>query len=100
MQACVAAFTKTSIVILAHSWDSHAGGRDMDAILFKHFADEFMKTHTLDIAQFPKAAAKLSLKVARCRELLTASKKANISIESLVDDKDFRCLNSCASPVS
>lgn len=63
----------------------------MDALLVGHFAGEFFNTGGLDIKQDSRALAKMALKVAKCRELLTGSKKAEIRIDSLMNDQDFRC---------
>lgn len=91
VQVCIAAFTKHGVVIKAHCWDQNAGGRNMDALLVDHFAREIKHKTGMNIMHNAKARVKLLRKVSRCRELLAASKKSYISIDSLTADYDFRC---------
>ncbi|XP_076909877.1 heat shock 70 kDa protein 17-like [Bidens hawaiensis] len=73
-------------------WDPELGGQNMELRLVEYFADEFNKQagNGIDVRQFPKAMAKLKKQVKRTKEILSANTAAPISVESLLDDRDFR----------
>ncbi|MFS7944320.1 putative Heat shock protein 70 family [Helianthus anomalus] len=73
-------------------WDPELGGQNMEMRLVEYFADEFNKQvgNGIDVRQFPKAMAKLKKQVKRTKEILSANTAAPISVESLLDDRDFR----------
>jgi hypoxia up-regulated 1 len=86
---------------LAHSlqvkdvrWNSKLGGLEMEMRLVNYFADQFNKQlgNGADIRQSPKAMAKLKKQVKRTKEILSANTAAPISVESLYNDIDFRCV--------
>lgn len=64
----------------------------MELRLVEHFADEFNKQvgNGVDVRKSPKAMAKLKKQVKRTKEILSANTMAPISVESLLDDRDFR----------
>ncbi|XP_076906177.1 heat shock 70 kDa protein 17-like [Bidens hawaiensis] len=73
-------------------WEPELGGQHMELRLVEHFADEFNKQvgNGIDVRKFPKAMAKLKKQVKRTKEILSAYTAAPISVESLLDDRDFR----------
>ncbi|KAI3812292.1 hypothetical protein L1987_16999 [Smallanthus sonchifolius] len=73
-------------------WDPELGGQNMELRLVEYFADEFNKQvgNGIDVRQSPKAMAKLKKQVKRTKEILSANTAAPISVESLLDDRDFR----------
>lgn len=73
-------------------WDPELGGQFMELRLVEHFADEFNKQvgNGVDVRKSPKAMAKLKKQVKRTKEILSANTNAPISVESLLDDRDFR----------
>lgn len=73
-------------------WDPELGGENLELRLVEHFADEFNKQvgGGVDVRKFPKAMAKLKKQVKRTKEILSANTAAPISVESLLDDRDFR----------
>ncbi|KAG6496417.1 heat shock 70 kDa protein 17-like [Zingiber officinale] len=73
-------------------WDAKLGGQDMELRLVEYFADEFNKQlgSDIDVRKSPKAMAKLKKQVKRTKEILSANTAAPISVESLLDDIDFR----------
>lgn len=73
-------------------WDPELGGQNMELRLVEYFADEFNKQvgNGVDVRQSPKAMAKLKKQVKRTKEILSANTAAPISVESLLDDRDFR----------
>lgn len=73
-------------------WDPELGGQNLELRLVEYFADEFNKQvgNGVDVRKFPKAMAKLKKQVKRTKEILSANTAAPISVESLLDDRDFR----------
>ncbi|KAK9052591.1 hypothetical protein SSX86_029220 [Deinandra increscens subsp. villosa] len=73
-------------------WDPELGGQNMELRLVEYFADEFNKQigNGIDVRQSSKAMAKLKKQVKRTKEILSANTAAPISVESLLDDRDFR----------
>ncbi|KAJ0446576.1 putative Heat shock protein 70 family [Helianthus annuus] len=73
-------------------WDPELGGQNLELRLVEYFADEFNKQvgNGIDVRQSPKAMAKLKKQVKRTKEILSANTAAPISVESLLDDRDFR----------
>ncbi|XP_071692619.1 heat shock 70 kDa protein 17-like [Rutidosis leptorrhynchoides] len=73
-------------------WDPELGGQNMELRLVEYFADEFNKQvgNGVDVRKYPKAIAKLKKQVKRTKEILSANTAAPISVESLLDDRDFR----------
>ena len=43
------AFKKGQLRVLSHAWDRNLGGRDLDNVLFEHFAQEFQEKYKLDV---------------------------------------------------
>ncbi|KAL4569956.1 hypothetical protein LXL04_025605 [Taraxacum kok-saghyz] len=73
-------------------WDPELGGQNLELRLVEHFADEFNKQvgNGVDVRKSPKAMAKLKKQVKRTKEILSANSAAPFSVESLLDDRDFR----------
>lgn len=73
-------------------WDPELGGQNLELRLVEYFADEFNKQvgNGVDVRKSPKAMAKLKKQVKRTKEILSANTAAPISVESLLDDRDFR----------
>ncbi|KAL8254175.1 hypothetical protein R6Q59_032396 [Mikania micrantha] len=73
-------------------WNPELGGQTMELRLVEYFANEFNKQvgNGIDVRQSPKAMAKLKKQVKRTKEILSANTAAPISVESLLDDHDFR----------
>ena len=60
-QVSVVAFKKAQLKVLSHAWDRNLGGRDLDNVLFNHFAEEFKAKTGLDVRQSPRASFRLRL---------------------------------------
>ncbi|CAI9275396.1 unnamed protein product [Lactuca saligna] len=73
-------------------WDPELGGQNLELRLVEHFADEFNKQvgNGVDVRKSAKAMAKLKKQVKRTKEILSANSAAPFSVESLLDDRDFR----------
>ena len=90
--ATVAVFTNTSLRILATSSDSSFGGRDIDATLAQEFAAVFsQKTGSGNAWKNKKARLKLLAAAEKAKITLSPHgvNEAPVSIECLMDDKDF-----------
>ena len=76
-------------------WNSELGGVELEMRLVNYFVDQFNKQlgNGVDIRQSPKAMAKLIKQVKRTKEILSANTAAPISVESLYNDVDFRCIS-------
>ncbi|GAQ90029.1 hypothetical protein KFL_005910055 [Klebsormidium nitens] len=87
---------RSAVIGQAHTlgvrWDPDLGGQAMEARLAEHFADEFNQQvgGGTDVRASPKAMAKLLKAVRKTKEVLSANSEAPISVESLLDDHDFR----------
>lgn len=62
----------------------------METRLVDHFAAEFKQKVGIDVFKYPKGMAKLKKQVKRTKEILSANSEASITVESLVDEHDFR----------
>lgn len=76
--------------VKAHSWDRSLGGRDLDNVLFAHFAGEFKAKHGLDVYGNAKARYRMKTQIEKCRQRLTINPQAPLDVECLMDDIDFR----------
>jgi hypoxia up-regulated 1 len=85
----------TNLQVKDVRWNSELGGVEMEMRLVNYFADQFNKQlgNVVDIRQSPKAMAKLKKQVKRTKEVLSANTAAPISVESLYNDVDFRCIS-------
>lgn len=72
------------------SWDATLGGQNMEMRLVDHFAAQFKSQTGIDVYKHPKGMAKLKKQVKRTKEILSANTEAGISVESMVEDHDFR----------
>ncbi|KAK1304589.1 Heat shock 70 kDa protein 17 [Acorus calamus] len=73
-------------------WNTGLGGQTMELRLVEYFADEFNKQigSGFDVRKYPKAMAKLKKQVKRTKEILSANTAAQLSVESLYEERDFR----------
>lgn len=85
----------TNLQVKDVRWNSELGGVEMEMRLVNYFAAQFNKQlgDGVDIRQSPKAMAKLKKQVKRTKEVLSANTAAPISVESLYNDVDFRCIS-------
>ena len=70
--------------------DSSLGGRDIDAALLAHFANEFKRKHKADLLDSSRAKSKLLLASENVKKILSSSATADYSIDSLYEGIDFR----------
>ena len=76
-------------IIRSHS-HRNLGARNFDLYLYDMFSKEFEKRHGVDFSETPRAKLKLLDGIEKLRKGLTANKEADIEIESLAEDIDFK----------
>lgn len=81
-------FTK---VLMTHS-DRNLGARQIDIQLFDLFANEFERKTGCDPRENPRARLRMLDGIEKMRKLLSGNKEAEINLECLMDDTDFRKL--------
>lgn len=69
------------------AWIEHHGGDVVEGALTKHLAAQFTDG---DVLNTPRAYAKLAKQAKRAKEILSANTAAPVSVEELLNDKDFR----------
>ena len=70
-------------------WNDQAGVASLEAVLAKHFVEEFKEKQGVDLTAHPKAMAKLKKACKKTKEVLSANTDAGISVTSIYDDVDF-----------
>lgn len=71
------------------SWDLNLGGREFDAVLREHFADEFKQKFKVDARANARAWIRLLDECEKMKKQMSAnSNPIPISIECFLDDKD------------
>ena len=70
-------------------WNDQAGVASLEAVLAKHFAEQFKEKQGVDLTAHPKAMAKLKKACKKTKEVLSANTDAGISVTSIYDDVDF-----------
>ncbi len=87
-QVAIVAFVKGQLNVLGASYDRHFGGRDFDAALSKHFAEEFKTKYKIDVFSNAKATFRLLTACERLKKVLSANAVAPINVESIMNDID------------
>lgn len=89
-QVSIVSLLKGGLQVRCHTWDSNLGGRDLDELLFNHFAAEFKAKHKIDIPSNKKASFKLRTQVEKVKKMLSANAEAPLNIECIMEDVDVR----------
>jgi len=71
------------------SGDTHLGGEDFDSRLVKHFIEEFKRKNKKDLSSNKRSVRRLRTACERAKRTLSASKQANIEIDSIFEGVDF-----------
>nr|KIR46565.1 hypoxia up-regulated 1 [Cryptococcus bacillisporus CA1280] len=80
----------THIEMLGTGWE-HVGGVMLDTVIQDMLLTGFVgKTGREEIKEDKKALAKIAKEATRVKQILSANQEANVAIESLFDDIDFR----------
>ncbi|GJZ92325.1 heat shock 70 kDa protein 16-like protein [Tanacetum coccineum] len=85
-QVMVAAFERSQLKVLSHSFDQDLGGRDFDEVLFKHFASQFKEKYNIDVYSNTRASIRLRAACERLKKVLTDNSEAPLSIHRLIGD--------------
>jgi len=85
-----ASFMQGRIKILRQHSERNLGARNIDFLLFQTFLQEFKKKFGLDLNDNFRARLKMLDAIEKLRKLLTANKEADIEVEALMEDEDFR----------
>lgn len=95
MQVCIVSVCSSGIRVLSHAWDSSLGGHDLDVLLMNHFAKEFQEQTGLqaDVTANPKSQVRMAKAVSKCRQLLTVSPEADVSVDSFIGDLHLECVS-------
>ena len=75
--------------VKASAGDTHLGGQDFDNRLVRHFAEEFMRKHKIDLKTSTKALQRLRNACERAKRTLSSSNQVSIEIESLINGIDY-----------
>lgn len=86
--ASVVAFSKGRLDVKATAYDRHAGGRDIDYALVRHFAVEFKEKYKIDVLSSPKATFRLAAGCDKVKKVLSANAEAPLNVESIMNDID------------
>lgn len=78
--------------VLSTSGDIHLGGDDIDNILVDYFCSEIKRKMKVDVTDNKKSMGKIKKECERVKKVLSNSKKAIFSIESLYNDEDFESI--------
>ncbi|KAH9932520.1 heat shock protein 70 family [Fomitopsis serialis] len=84
----VVAFSKGRLDVKATAYDRHAGGRDIDYALVRHFATEFKEKYKIDVLSSPKAMFRLAAGCDKVKKVLSANAEAPLNVESIMNDID------------
>jgi heat shock protein 4 len=89
--ATAAAFTNTSVKVLASCSDSELGGRDIDVAIAKYFAAEFKAKFGIDAWASKKARVKLLMAAEKAKISISPHgvNHTPVSVECLLEDRDF-----------
>jgi len=85
----VVQFVKGQLTVLAECSNRFCGGRDMDLVLMKHFAEEFEKKHKIDPLKNKKSMIKFEEAVTKTKKILSSNNEATISAECVYEDFDL-----------
>jgi heat shock 70kDa protein 4 len=88
----IVAFKKGELTVLSTAFDRHFGGRNFDKALIDHFAAECSEKHKIDVKSNAKAMVRLASAVEKLKKILSANAQAPLSVESIMNDIDFRAM--------
>nr|XP_034171697.1 97 kDa heat shock protein isoform X1 [Osmia lignaria]XP_034171698.1 97 kDa heat shock protein isoform X1 [Osmia lignaria] len=89
LQVSICAFHKGKLKMLATSFDTQLGGRDIDSILAEHFCKDFQSRYNIDPHTNPRAYLRLLAEVEKLKKQMSAnSTTLPLNIECFMDEKD------------
>ncbi|KAL4450109.1 hypothetical protein ABPG77_010778 [Micractinium sp. CCAP 211/92] len=87
-QVCVVALKKGQLQVLSNAWDRDLGGRNLDIVLFEHFAKEFNARYKIDVKSNLRACHRLRMGCEKVKKVLTTNPEAPINVECIMNDVD------------
>eukprot|EP00758_Cryptobia_borreli_P006373 Tbor_TRINITY_DN5137_c1_g1::TRINITY_DN5137_c1_g1_i1::g.25579::m.25579/K09489/HSPA4; heat shock 70kDa protein 4 len=78
-------FWKGNMKVLGHVYDPMIGAREVDYLLFEHFAGLIQKQYGIDIKGNKRARLRVLQGVNRTKQMLSANSAAPFNIENLMD---------------
>ncbi|KAF7782951.1 hypothetical protein Agabi119p4_2327 [Agaricus bisporus var. burnettii] len=84
----IVAFAKGQLTIKSTAYNHNLGGRDIDYVLLKHFAEEFKTKYKIDVLANPKATFRLAVGCEKLKKILSANAEGPLNIESIMNDVD------------
>ncbi|XP_033195781.1 heat shock protein 70Cb isoform X1 [Bombus vancouverensis nearcticus] len=89
LQVSICAFHKGKLKMIASTFDSQLGGRNIDSILAEHFCKEFQSRYNIDPHNNPRAYIRLLAEVEKLKKQMSAnSTMLPLNIECFMDEKD------------
>ncbi|KAL0218858.1 hypothetical protein P9112_004511 [Eukaryota sp. TZLM1-RC] len=88
-QLALAKVSQGNCQIISVASGEFLGGRDFDALLVKHFADDFFKKTGLNVFENPKAVLRLSTECDKIKKVLSANTEVSVHMEALMEDTDY-----------
>ncbi len=70
--------------VVAWAGDMHLGGNDLDALVVRAVAEDFWRSHAIDLSADPVATARLWLASERCRRQLSIDAASSFVLEDIV----------------
>ena len=88
--ATVVQFSKGKLSVLSAESDPMFGSRDIDQLLFDHFAAEFQTKYKIDVRTNAKATQRLLTAVDKTKKVISSTPEAPISVDCIMNDIDVR----------
>ena len=88
----IVSFLKGQLTVRGNAYDTHFGGREFDAVIVDHLAEQFKEKYKIDVYSNKKALLRLRVAAERCKKVLSANPQAPVNIESIMDDKDVNAM--------
>ena len=75
--------------VKAYAGDCHLGGEDFDNRLVRHFVEDFMEKHKIDLKTDMRAIQRLKNSCERAKRTLSSTNQVSIEIDNLINGKDY-----------
>lgn len=90
--ATIVQFSKGKLRVVASECDGEFGGRDIDQVLFDHFAAEFVAKFKVDVRTNVKAADRVLQACDKTKKMISSTPTAPISVDCVMNDVDVKGL--------
>lgn len=79
IQVAIVALTRQGLRVLAHSWDTSCGGKDLDWALFEMVRAEFKSKTGLDLMENRRSTLRTLLAVEKCKKVRHSSERMGVA---------------------